>query len=160
MAALLVSHRVCPSRSSSRLGSVESRGSLLGTKAVSARVPCQRAHAGRPRLTSLRAPGDWRLDDGAEQGRGHYWPQSTITQQVREGRGLFREGHDWEAFSRPVDAIFSLIFFVCLFTPFCCLLLIELRVHDYRYIGYRSASYILGGGRLFVPAGLSYRSFR
>ena len=140
LAALLVSHRVCPSRRSSRLG-FKSPGSLPGKKAGSARVPCQRAHAGRPRLTSLRTPGDWRLGDGAEQGRGRYWPQSTITQQVREGRGLFREGHDCEAFSRPLDAIFSLIFFF-LFTPFCSLLLIELRVHDYRYIGYRSASYI------------------
>lgn len=109
LAALLVSHRVCPSRRSSRLGFSESRGSLPG-KAVSPRVPCQRAHAGRPRLTSLQAPDDWRLGDGAEQGRGLYWPQSTITQQVREGRGLFREGHDCEAFSRPPDAIFSLIF--------------------------------------------------
>lgn len=104
------------------LQATESPGSLPGKKAVPARVPCQRAHAGRPRLTSLRAPGDWRLGDGAEQGRGRYWQQSTITQQVRKGRGLFREGHDCEAFSRPLDAIFSLIFlFVCLlpFVP-CC----------------------------------------
>lgn len=106
-----------------------------------ARVPGQRAHAGRPRPASLRAPGDWRLDDEAEQGWGRYWPQSTITQQAREGRGLFREGHDCEAFSKPSDAIFSFLFF-CLFTRFCSLLLTKLRVHDYRYSGYKSASYI------------------
>lgn len=52
----------------------------------------------------------------------------------------------------------SLACFV-LFTRVCSLLLTKLRVHDYKFNA-TNRSHTFGGGRLLIPVGLGYGSFR
>lgn len=84
---------------------------MLGT-AAQVRVPLAaraREQVPPPPVPSL---GDWLLDDAEEAGLGMLLAAIHNRSISREGRGLAREEHDREAFSRPSGAIFSL--------PFCC----------------------------------------
>lgn len=78
-----------------------------------ARVPARAKN--RPACSLV--PSDWRREDGDV---GPTMPLAAIPSHSTSlgGRGLLREEHDSEAFSRPSDAIFSSLpppFFVYLF---------------------------------------------
>lgn len=60
----------------------------------------------------------------------------------KPGRGGASSGRDTTARLFQSRQTPSLASFFFLFTRFCSLLLTKLRVHDYRYSGYKSASYI------------------
>lgn len=120
--------------------------SAQSAKSDSGVCPCTRPARARgvaPPHFSSGSPSLWRLDywgGEREQIQGRYWLQYTVTQRGREGRGLLREGYDYEAFSRPSGAIFN-FFVVVVFTRFCSLLFTKLRVQDYKYSGHTSVSY-------------------
>lgn len=148
---------MCPAPRSQLTQQHQDERSASQATAAPARVPDQRAHAGRHRPAFPLAPSSLADRLWGKQIQGRYWLQYTVTQRGREGRGLLREEYDYEAFSRPSGAIFN-FFVVCLLAfVLCCL---QSCVYKIINIVATNRCHTFGGGRLFVPASLRYRSFK
>lgn len=155
--SLPVFHLVCPApRLQLTQRRLHERTARLRQTAAPARVPRQRALAGRHRPACPLAPGDWRLDDGGSRAGEVIGcnPQSLN----EPGKGGATSGRDTTAKLSQGHEAPSLACFV-LFTWVCSSLLRKLRVHDYKFSA-TNRPHTFGDGRILIPVGLGYGSFR